>query len=209
MKYALPGLVLATSLLLPAALRAGETKRRIPLIGVVRIQQVFKDYAYAREQENKIKEEFKGQEEEIKTLKGKIEKKQQALAGNALMRRGSLAWKLEMLEIQRMRLLIEDKMNAFKKATRERMAGYYVNVYAHFRKAVDDYAKHYKYDIVITAPDRDLSKETEESGAPEAVQNEILLRRVQYISVSVDITKPIVELMNARYKKSKSAPTDL
>ena len=82
---------------------------------------------------------------------------------------------------------------------------------AEFQKALQEYATRRGYDAVITAPDTDLSKESEDSDSPVAVQNEILLRHVQFIGPACDISRDIVDLMNAYYQRSKARgnPKDL
>jgi len=171
-------------------------------LGVVRIQQIFKDFQYARDQETAIKEEFKKAEAEIENLKKQIKEKTDALRTDPLTGPGSKRFKLGMLKIKELEVELEDKTEEFAKMRRRRMAEFYRSVYEKFQKAVQDYAAKQGLDVVITAPDTALSEESSESDSPIAIQNEILLRHVQYIGQACDITKQVIDLMNANYAKT-------
>jgi Skp family chaperone for outer membrane proteins len=194
--HAFLSLALAALLLAPAA-SAGEGAR----IGVVRIQEVFTNYKYATDMEGKIKDAFKSDEEEIKELRAKIQMSQEEIVNDPLVERGSLKWKLAMIEIERNKAILEDKLEQFKKSTRRAMANFYRTIYHDFRQAVQRYGDQYKFDLIVTAPDKELSSESEGGDSPMAIQNEILLRSVQYISKRSDITPQIVQYMNALYEQ--------
>ncbi len=192
------------------AFQAGEgngaaAPRRIPLIGIVRIQKIFKTYNYAKDLEKQIKGEFERDEKEIKDLKEKIKAKVKDLDG-ALTVRGSTQWKLKKNEIDRSMILLEDKERKFRKETAKRMAEFYKFIYDRFRVAVGKYAKYHSYDLIMTMPEPDLSPDAKDAKAsnPQAIQNEILLRRVQYVGATTDVTKPVIELMNKLYEREKT-----
>jgi Skp family chaperone for outer membrane proteins len=203
--------VLAIALLVASlSVNAGEAPRAkyIPTLGVVKIQEVFKDYQYAKDQEAKIKASLKPQEDELVALQGKMKTRIEALKNNPMMRPNSKPWEIEMLEIKKMEVEFKDMQQTFNRMRRKHMAEYYRTVYAHFQAAIKKYAEYYKYDLIITAPDTELTPETDnDEDSPVALQNEILMRRVQYISKYVDITGPIIELMNTEYQKNATAGT--
>jgi len=178
-------------------------------IGVVRVQDVFKDFQYARDQEQKIKDEFTKQKEQIEALKNQIDEKTQHLRHDPLIRPGSKKFLLERLEIQRLEIELEDMRKQFEQEVRKRMAEFYRSIYDQFRTVVLAVGEKYQYDLIITAPSPDLSKEGEGADNPEAIRTEILLRRVQYIGKrqGVDITDFVVQQMNDRYAKMKKAGT--
>lgn len=185
---------------------AGEVAakpKRVPKIGVVRIQTLFKGYKYALEQQELIKTEFQAIQKELEGLRKQMEEKDKALQGNPLIRRKSTKWYLEMLEIQRLKIKYDDKVAKSKKAARKREAEFWRGVYMYFRRAVKEYGDHYGYDLIVTSPDPELSDDTADS--PVAVQNEILLRRVQYIGKTVDLTDSILKHMNNKYEKWKKS----
>jgi len=201
---ALVGLVLALSFG-----QAGEAAVAPAKIGVVRIQNVFKDFQYAKDQEAAIKAEFKKDEDGMTALKQQMEEKKKHLQADPLIGPGSKKFKLEALELRKLEVELEDKVDEFKKASRKRMAEFYRSIYEKFQKAVADVAARRGLDLVITAPDTDLSKEAEESDSPVAIQQEILLRHVQFIGPSCDITKEVLDQMNAQYGKAKGAGKNL
>lgn len=181
---------------------AGE---QAPRIGVVRIQEVFKRYQYAVDMEKKIKEAFQTDEDEISALKKKIDEAKDRVRHDPLLEPNSLKARLLMLEIQKDQIVLEDKLNRFKQNTRKHMAEFYRNIYTDFRRNVDAFAKQYAYDLIITAPDRELSEESKDSDSPMALQNEILLRSVQYISPRADITEALLKTMNNEYARRQNA----
>lgn len=185
---------------------AGEESRRL-LVGVVRIQQIFKDFKYAQDMEKSIRVEFEKEEKEIKSLEEQMKTKMEDLQNDPLIRPGGTKFKLGRLEIERLKVLRDDKVAKFRQDTAKRMAEFYREIYKRFRVAVNKYADHYKYDLIITAPDPELSDGTDAGNNPQAVQNEILLRRVQYVGSSTDVTKPVIELMNRIYDTEKAKTT--
>ncbi len=190
-------LVAAVAILMSVSARAEEA--RALRIGVVKIQDVFKEYKFAKVQEEKIKASFKGEEDSIDQLEKEIRAAQDKLSRDTLIERNSAAWKLQALEIQKKQITLDEKKQRFAKMTRQAMAEFYRSIYKDFRKVVELYSKEYKFDLVITAPETELSDDSEKSDSPLAIQNEILMRRVQYISPSVDITKQIIASMNNMY----------
>ncbi|MCX7935969.1 MAG: OmpH family outer membrane protein [Planctomycetota bacterium] len=149
-----------------------------------------------------MKEEFKKSEAEIENLKKQIKEKTDALRTDPLTGPGSKRFKLGMLKIKELEVELEDKTEEFAKMRRRRMAEFYRSVYEKFQKAVQEYAAKRGLDIVITAPDTELSEESSEADSPIAIQNEILLRHIQYIAPTCDITKDVINLMNANYAKT-------
>ncbi|MBN2711223.1 MAG: OmpH family outer membrane protein [Planctomycetes bacterium] len=171
-------------------------------IGVIKIEQVFKEYKFAKEMETSIKKEFENDEKEMKDLDAQIRDKMDKLRNNPLIRPGGKSFKLGMLEIERLKIELDDKRATFKKESGKRMAESYKAIYEDFRLAVTNFAKHNKFDLVITAPDPELGTE-DDSANPQAIINEIVLRRVQFVSENVDITKYIVDYMNQIYASKK------
>ena len=87
----------------------------------------------------------------------------------------------------------------------ERLAVYRA-IYAHFQRAVDQFAAAHHYDLIITAPERKLGEKEETAENPRAVQAEIMQRRVQFTSRRIDITPHVVEQMNRNWKAMPRIP---
>lgn len=166
-------------------------------VGIIRIQQVFQNYTFAIEQEKAIKEGFQQQQDEINALGEQIKKEKDALVADTTTDRNSAVWQEKILKIQILEVRLKDKLERFQKMSRHARAEYYRSIYADFRRAVDTIAKRDQFDIIITAPDTELSKEVLENDSPMAIQNEILMRQMQFISPRVDITQAVTDQMNA------------
>ncbi len=184
--------------LTPAATDAGELQ-----VGVVRIQQVFKRYEYAIKQEKAITESFKPEREQIKRMEADIRERVNKIRGSdmQMLPPDSPILQEKQLEIRILEVRLNNKLKQLQKLQRHRMAEFWRSVYTEFRKAVDAIATRHGYDLIITAPDADLSAESRDSSAPESIQNEILLRNIQYIGKRIDLTDAIVEYMNANQPK--------
>jgi Skp family chaperone for outer membrane proteins len=195
----LTGLLAAVLLSATLGASAGE-------IAVVRIQEVLKNSDYAKQMETKIRSDFKTDEQEIEDLQKVIRNNTEKMQSDPMLSPDSYTYKDTVLQIERVRLKLNDKMQNFNKNTRLQMATFWRNVYADFRAAVDRVAASGKYDLIITAPDIELSPETANSESPEAMMMEILRRNVQYINPRVDVTQQVIDTMNAINRARVAAP---
>jgi Skp family chaperone for outer membrane proteins len=187
-------------------LRAGEGRPDYPLprVGVVRIEAIFDQLDYIREQRQRLEQAYAQDQAEIKRLQETIEARVAELRDNPLITPQSLRFQKEKLKIDEMRLDLEDRMRRFSSEVSKDRAEFYKSVYQQFQRAVNSYAQHYQLDLVITAPNPELSSEVEEADNPDRIQQEILMRRVQYLSPRVDITPQIIQMMNEEYQKRRS-----
>ena len=80
----------------------------------------------------------------------------------------------------------------------EEMVVFYKAIYGDFQKAVADYSKQAKIDLVIRAADQDL-KNKDAFG----IQNEIGLKILHYYRPALDITAQVIQVMNRSYQKSR------
>lgn len=188
------------------AVAAGQQPRPYR-IGVVRIQDVFDKYEYKEDQEKAIKAEFSKDKDDIDKISKLIDEKMQKLKNDNMIKPGGKEWQLEMLEIEKLKVEFKALQDHFKDEFNKRMAQFYRTIYENFRSVVDYFGQTYQFDLIVTAPKTEISKETLESDNPVAIQNEILLRNVQYIGKSMDITDYIVNEMNKRYREKKAART--
>ena len=164
---------------------------------IVRIEEVFRNSDYAKQMETQIRASFRQEEKEIEDLQKLIRTQQEKLQSDAFLAPDTYQYKKKVLELQILQLQLQDKAERFQKLTRTKMANFWRGVYADFQKAVKHLVKIRNYDIVITAPDIELSDRLEKSNSPEAVISEILRRQVQYVSPENDMTDEIIKIMNA------------
>lgn len=170
-------------------------------VGVVRIQEVFRKSEYAKQMEDKIRANFRQEEKEIDDLQKVLSDGQAKLQSNQLLDRDSFAYKEQVLNLQILELKLRDRMEKYAKNSRIQMAEFWRSVYADFQKAVGSIASTNQFDLIITAPDTQLSESGGASNAPEAVMSEVLQRRVQFVAPRIDITNQVIQVMNDTYRK--------
>ena len=186
----------------PAQAQAPETKR----IGVVFIQQVFASYQYARDTEARIKSKYQPDQQKIEAEDRHMQEMVESLRNDPLKPPGSQAQRKAMMEIEQKRLDIQAMQEDFIKRVREEEAAYWQNVYNAFQRACKIYAEYYQYDIIIASPDLNLSEDAIKANDPMAIQQEILMRRIQYVQERANLTKPISDLLNHRYQQYLKDP---
>lgn len=185
------------------AAQAPEVKR----IGIVYIQQVFKNYRYATDTEERIKAAFQPEQTRIEGEIGRVQEMERSLQNNPLMAPGSAQWRKKMMEIEAAKLEVQSMQEEFAKRVREEEAAFWTNMYNAFQRACKILGDYYQYDLILAAPDPALSEEALKAMDPMAIQQEILMRRVQYTSDKANVTGAVTELLNARYAKYLQNPS--
>lgn len=169
-------------------------------VAIVKIQDVLKNSEYAKVMETQIRAGFKAEEQEIADLQKLLRNEQEKLASDALTSPESYTYKDKVLQIERLKLKLRDRVENFTKQTRSKMSNFWRSVYADFQAAIKNIAQSGKYDLILTAPDVDLSNDASQQDIPEAVMSEIIQRRVQFVSPRIDITQQVIDTMNAIYR---------
>ena len=182
--------------------QAPETKR----IGIVYIQQVFKSYKYAQDTEERIKAAFQPEQQRIEEAIKRVQEKERALQNNPLKPQGGAAWRKAMMEIESDKVEIQVMQEDFAKRVRKEEAAFWTNMYGAFQRSCKILAEYYQYDIIIATPDPALSEEALRAEDPMAIQQEILMRRIQYVNDRANLTGAITELLNQRYQKYLQDP---
>ncbi len=182
--------------------QAPEVKR----IGIVYIQQVFKNYRYALDTEERIKATFQPEQTRIEGEIARVQEMERGLQNNPLMAPGSAQWRKKMMEIEAAKLEVQSMQEEFGRRVREEEAAFWMNMYTAFQRACKILGDYYKYDIIMAAPDPALSEEAVKAQDPMAIQQEILMRRIQYASDQANLTPSITELLNARYAQHLQDP---
>lgn len=185
------------------AAQAPKTER----IGIVYIQQVFKNYAYARDTEARIRSSFQPEQTRIEGEITRIQELERALQNNPLKAPGTAQWRKSMMEIEAAKVEVQAMQEDFGKRVRDEEAAFWMNMYNAFQRACKILAEYYNYDIIIAAPDPALSEEAIKAMDPMAIQQEILMRRVQYVHDRANLTVSITELLNHRYAEHQRDPS--
>lgn len=185
------------------AAQAPKTER----IGIVYIQQVFKNYAYARDTEARIRSSFQPEQTRIEGEISRIQELERALQNNPLKAPGTAQWRKSMMEIEAAKVEVQAMQEDFGKRVRDEEAAFWMNMYNAFQRACKILAEYYNYDIIIAAPDPALSEEAIKAMDPMAIQQEILMRRIQYVHDRANLTVSITELLNHRYAEHQRDPS--
>ena len=190
-----------------SSVRAGEQQApEIKRIGIVYIQQVFKNYRYAQDTEERIKATFQPEQSRIEAEIARVQEMERGLQNNPLMAPGSAQWRKKMMEIEAAKLEVQSMQEEFGRRVREEEAAFWMNMYNAFQRSCKILGDYYKYDIIMAAPDPALSEEAVKAQDPMAIQQEILMRRIQYSSDRANLTPSITELLNARYAQHLQDP---
>ncbi len=191
---------------LSAAVAGEQQAPEVKRVGIVYIQQVFKSYKYATDTEERLKATFQPEQARIEGEIARVQEMERGLQNNPLMAPGSAQWRKKMMEIEAAKLEIQSMQEEFGKRVREEEAAFWVNMYNAFQRACKILGDYYKYDIIMAAPDPALSEDAIKAQDPVAIQQEILMRRIQYASEQANLTPSITELLNARYQQYLQDP---
>lgn len=203
------GLAVCLTVSTMGSVNAGEAAQapKTERIGIVYIQQVFKNYGYARDTEARIRSSFQPEQTRIEGEITRVQEMERALQNNPLKAPGTAQWRKSMMEIEAAKVEVQAMQEDFGKRVREEEAAFWLNMYNAFQRACKILAEYYNYDIIMAAPDPALSEEAVKAMDPMAIQQEILMRRIQYVHDRANLTVSITELLNHRYAEHQRDPS--
>jgi len=196
--------VLFAGLVSSAALGDGNASRpadasphRIALIDMAR---VFKNYKKFEAMRDELKGELTKSEERFKAMAETVKQEQTQLKG---YKEGSE----EYSRIEKSILTHTTQMQAFQKSQQRDLirkeAQIYKTIYLEVSDAVEKYARHFNFTLVLRFSADELSGQEN----PEDVMRG-LNRQVVYYRPSEDITDAICTFLNGRYQRTASVPAD-
>lgn len=185
-----------------AAASAAETGIRI---GIVRIQDVFERSKFSQGQREAITQHFRGMENKIRVLEEQLRQERETLQRNTMLDPDEEEYRLHVLRIEMINVQLQGELSRFEQQRRRMMTQYWKSLYQDFRAAVDAIAQQRQYDLILTAPSRELGEELIRDGSPEAVMNKILLSNVQHISQRLDITELVIQTMDSIYERRRAS----
>ncbi len=112
------------------AAQAPKTER----IGIVYIQQVFKNYNFARDTEEQIKQKYQPDQTRIEGEIVRVQEMERALQNNPLKPPGTAAWRKSMMEIEAAKVEVQAMQEEFGKKVREEEAAFWLNMYNAFQR---------------------------------------------------------------------------
>lgn len=172
-------------------------------IGVIRIQDVFEKSKFSQEQREVITRTFRTMEDEIRVLEEQLQQEREALSRLGMLDPDQEEYRLLMLRVEVANVRLQGALRRFEQQRRRAMTQYWKSLYDDFRTAVDAIAQQRQYDLIITAPSRELGEELVKEGSPEAVMNKILLSNIQHISPRMDITELVIQTMDNIYARRR------
>jgi outer membrane protein len=178
--------------------RPPESPHRIALIDMARVFKNYKKFENLREE---LKGDLTKTEDKFKLMAEQIRKEQSDLK---LMKEGSDEYATK----EKVVLTHTTQAEAFRKGQQRdlirREAQIYKTIYLEVADAVQKYASHFNYTLVL----RFTSDEVETTENPEEVMRG-LNRQVVYYRPNDDITNAIVRYLNSNYQRNAAAqPAD-
>lgn len=172
-----------------------ESPHRIALIDMARVFKNYKKFENLREE---LKGDLTKSEEKFKAMAGQIRKEQEDLK---LVKEGSE----EFAQKEKLVLGHTTQAETYRKSQQRelirREAQIYKTVYLEVADAVQKYASHFQYTLVL----RFTSEEVGETDNPEEVMRG-LNKQVVYFRPNDDITNHIVKYLNTNYQRNAAAP---
>jgi len=177
--------------------RAPESPHRIALVDMARVFKNYKKFENLREE---LKGDLTKSEERFKQMAEQIRKEQTELK---LLKEGTD----EYAQKEKVALGHTTQAETYRKSQQRdlirREAQIYKTIYLEVADAVQKYAKHYEFSLVL----RFSSEDVEATENPEEVMRG-LNRQVVYYRPSDDITNAITTYLNKTYQRTAAQPAE-
>lgn len=177
--------------------RAPDSPHRIALIDMARVFKNYKKFENLREE---LKNDLTKSEDQFKRMAEQLRKEQADLK---LVKEGSE----EFREKEKNVLTHTTQMETYRKSQQRdlirREAQIYKTIYLEVADAVQKYASHFSYTLVL----RFTSDDVENTENPEEVMRG-LNKQVVYYRPNDDITNAIVSFLNRNYQRTAAQPSD-
>lgn len=181
----------------PADGRAPELPHRIALIDMARVFKNYKKFENLREE---LKNDLTKSEEKFKAMAEQIRKEQAELK---LLKEGTDEYAQKEKVVLQHTTQAETYRKSQQRDLIRREAQIYKTIYLEVADAVQKYASHFSFTLVL----RFTSEDVETTENPEEVMRG-LNRQVVYFQPKDDITNAIVRYLNSNYQRSAAQPAD-
>lgn len=182
--------VLAVSKMFPVNACAESIK-----VGVVDISRVFEKYEKRRDHDQELKNLEKKFQKEINEKRKEIINLDEE---TQLLDLGSESRRKNEVLLERKNVELEGYAKFAERRLLKRYKGFFEKIYDEVVKEVEIIGEKEKFDLVIKKEEPELK-----SGKISDLQFKIGIRTVLYHSKAVDITKKVIDSLNARYLKEK------
>ena len=178
-------------------------------IGVIRIEQVFQGYEYLLDRQNSIRDQVAPLEAEFNRHMTEMENLAAQMQRAQNMGIAPTSSQFRDFELQRQRIAADLQISQQRRddLVRRLAVGMWMDVYRFFNFACRNFGNRFGYMMLITAMDDQLSADmTAENEAvlPQNVLNEIMIRNIQWIHPSSDVTAWILRDLNEHYRQHKT-----
>lgn len=166
-------------------------------VGLIDMAHVFKNYKKFEALRDELKEEIGASEEKAKLMQGELAEMQKEM--KKLTEGGPEFTKAEQIIVKK-----AAEFETFRRAASrdflKKESQIYLQVYNETSDAVERYAKHYKYTLIIRFNREELDTENPQN----LLQG--MNRQVVYHQAEDDITPSVLEFLNRSYAKATTAP---
>ena len=190
------GLFLAPGL---ASAQEAQTKAAPHQIGLIDLAHIFKNY-----------EKFKDKTQSLQTAAEDAEAKAQGMLEQMKQIQGQLqsgniaAGSVDYNKLEAQLIKLQTELQTFRQVEQRdivrKQADVYKQIYLEVQDAVGQYAKYYKYTLIM----RFNRQEVSEAVDPQTVMQG-MNRQVVYYQNQDDLTDPILNFLNEKYRKTASA----
>ncbi|MBS0204677.1 MAG: OmpH family outer membrane protein [Planctomycetes bacterium] len=166
-------------------------------VGLIDMAHVFKNYTKFTMMREELKAEIQVSEEKAKAMQAELADMQNALKK---VMEGSKEYSKIEQEIVKKAAEFEGFRRTASREFLKKESQIYLQVYTETSKAVEKYADHFKYTLIIRFNREELDTEN-----PQTLLQG-MNRQVVYHHDEDDITVPVLDFLNDRYAKSGAAP---
>lgn len=181
------------------SLRAQQGSAEAPLphkIGLIDMAQLFKQYQRFQDLRDGLRSQIEAKEKELRASLEKMKSIQEDMKG---LSQGSDEFVKFEKQLTTIKAQVElSRANAQRDFFRQE-SKVYKQVYDEVSKAVESYAKHYKYTLVLR-----FSREDVNSDDPQKVMQD-LQRQVVFHQERDDITDKVLAYLNDKYTKTQAS----
>lgn len=166
-------------------------------IGLIDLAHIFKNYDKFKDQTTGLEKAAKDAEAEAQAMLQQMKDVQAQMQGLAPGSPDYNDKESQLIELQ-------TKLQAFRQVEQRgivrKQAEVYKKIYLEVQEAVGQYAKYYKYTLII----RFNRNQVAEAGDPNAIIQS-MNRQVVYFQSQDDLTDPILNFLNDKYHKAQAA----
>lgn len=166
-------------------------------VAVVNLTEVFERYQMTRDLEQKFEERRQSVSSEAQQLRDDITMKRNALMD---LKPGTPDFLQREEDLIRAEVSFQAWLEIQERRLKEQHKAWLELIYGHARDVVRKIATERKIDLVLTA--NDFQDDTPDS---MAFKQQILLRSVIYADNRINLTEPVIEMLDTQYQKNGGA----